>query len=169
MFTIMKFNFEKEKLVSRPVFDVNRVPTHVINSFVTFSPDLVSDSLTSEIVDVHQVHIQTVFSDVGLLFRLYAGAKLDPALAEELLSRMDSSVPDEVSEIIDQMPDEDILEGIRSKYIQTPAQLEEYIRSLDSRLESLSSQELSDAVESGELSDNSGSEAASPSSSSANE
>lgn len=149
----MKFNFEKEKLVSRPVFDVKLVPAHEINSFVMYSPSLVSDSLTAEVVDVHQNHIQTIYSDVGLLFRLYSGAKLDPALAEELLSRMDASVSDDVSAIIDSMADDEILEGVRSKYIQTPAQLEEYIRSLDSRLDEMSSQELSEAVESDVLPD----------------
>lgn len=150
----MKFNFEKEKLVSRPVFDVSRVPTHEINSFVLFSPSLVSESLTAEVVDVHQTHIQTIFSDVGILFRMFSGAKLDPALAEELLSRMGSSVSDEVSDLIDKMSDDEILEGVRSKYIQTPAQLEEYIRSLDSRLDELSSQEFAEVIDSSDTLDN---------------
>ncbi len=150
----MKFNFKKEKLVARPVFDVKLVPAHEINSFVMFSPSLVSDSLTAEVVDVQQTHIQTIFSDVGILFRMYSGAKLDPALAEELLSRMDASVSDEFSDIIDSMSDDEILDGIRSKYIQTPAQLEEYIRSLDSCLDELSSQDLSDAIDSSDTLDN---------------
>ncbi len=143
----MKFNIDKEKLVSRPVFDVNLIPAHAINSFQLFKRSLVSDALTREVVDVNQVSIQCISSDIDLLIRMSQGAKLDSALAEELLSRMSANVSDEISDILDQMSDDELLEGVRSKYIQTPAQLEEYIRSLDSRLESLSSQEIEDVVE----------------------
>lgn len=87
-----------------------------------------------------------------MLIRLSSGEKLDSAIAEELLSRMSSSVDSELADYIDTLDDDEILEGVKSKYIQTPAQLEEYIRSLDSRLESMSSQELGDFIEDSESS-----------------
>lgn len=152
----MKFNIIEQPLVRRKTFDVKRLPTHSLASINLFEPSLVSESLTRQLCDSNQERINCICSDIDLIIRLTQGKKLDPTLAEELLSRIDSSsVSDEVSEILDQMSDEEIIEGVRSKYIQTPAQLEEYVRSLDSRLESLSSQELSEAIENSDVVDSS--------------
>lgn len=146
----MKFNIEYLP-VTCPAQSFSNMSDWTLKSFVLFSPSLVSEHLTRTIVDSNQESIRCISSDIDLLFRLQNGEKLDTAIAEELLSRMSSSVDSSLKDVFDSASDEDILDSIRSKYIQTPSQLEAYLRSLDSRLNDLSSQELQSAVESSDI------------------
>lgn len=143
----MKFNVVQFP-VTCPSTDFSNESDWTLKGFVVFSPSLVSEHLTRTLVDSDQQEIQSISSDIDLLLRMQNGQKLDKAIAEELLNRMSSGIEDSLKAVFDDASDEEILESVRSKYIQTPAQLEQYLKSLDSRLEDLSSQELQDAVDS---------------------
>lgn len=143
----MNFNFPKAE-VSCPVFDIKKHSDRTLRSLVYFNPSLVSECLTTKLVDANQNEIQCISSDIALLLRMQNGHKIDSALAEELLNRLSSGINDSLKEVFDNASDEELLDSVRSKYIQTPAQLEDYLRGLDSRLENLSSQELQAVVES---------------------
>lgn len=145
----MKFNFIQEP-VACPDIDFSVMSDNTLKGIVMFSPSLVSEQLTRSIIDVNQQKIQTISSDVDLLLRLQNGQKIDKAIAEELLNRLGSGIDDSLKEVFDNASDEEILDSVRSKYIQTPAQLEDYLKSLDSRLADLSSQEIQEVVESSE-------------------
>lgn len=143
----MKFNVVQFP-VTCPSTDFSNESDWTLKGFVVFSPSLVSEHLTRTLVDSDQQEIQSISSDIDLLLRMQNGQKLDKAIAEELLNRMSSGIEDSLKAVFDDASDEEILESVRSKYIQTPAQLEQYLKSLDSRLEDLSSQEIQDAVDS---------------------
>lgn len=146
----MKFNFAHYP-VTCPSVDFSNESEWTLRGFVMFSPSLVSELLTRTLVDSSQQEIQCISSDINLLIRLQNGQKVDKAIAEELLNRMSSGLEDSLKEVFDNASDEDILDSVRSKYIQTPAQLEDYLKSLDSRLEDLSSQEIQDTIEASEV------------------
>lgn len=143
----MKFNF-KQYPVDCPSADFSVMSENTLKGFVMFSPSLVSEQLTRVLVDSSQNKVQTISSDINLLIRLQNGQKIDKAIAEELLNRMSSGIEDSLKEVFDNASDEEILDSVRSKYIQTPAQLESYLRGLDSRLADMSSQEIQKAIES---------------------
>lgn len=146
----MKFNFKKEPVVC-PVLDFSVESSWSLSSYIMFSPSLVSEHLSRTIVDSNQQSIRTISSDIDLLIRLQNGQKIDKAIAEELLNRLSSGIDDSLKDVFDNASDEEILDSVRSKYIQTPAQLESYLRGLDSRLDDMSSQELQETVESSEV------------------
>lgn len=149
----MKFNIEYLPATC-PAFSFSDMSDWTLKGFVMFSPSLVSDCLTRELVDSNQNVVRCISSDIDLLFRLQNGERIDSAIAEELLSRMSSSIDSSLKDVFDNASDDEILDSVCSKYIQTPAQLEDYLRSLDSRLENLSSQELQSVVESSDISAN---------------
>lgn len=146
----MKFNFKREP-VSCPVIDFSTMSDNSLKGFVIFSPSLVSEQLTRTLIDVKQNEIQTISSDIDLLIRMKNGQKIDTAIAEELLNRMSSGLDESLKDVLDKASDEDILDSVRSKYIQTPAQLESYLKSLDSRLADMSSQQVQETIESSEI------------------
>lgn len=137
--------------VTCPIVDLSSLPDNTLKGFVMYSPSLVSEHLVRTVVDSSQNEIQSISSDIDLLIRLQNGQKIDKAIAEELLDRMSSGLDDSLKDIFDKASDDEILDSVRSKYIQTPAQLESYLKSLDSRLESLSSQDISDMVDSSDV------------------
>lgn len=146
----MKFNTVQYP-VTCPSLDFSRESESTLRGFVMYSPSLVSEQLSRTLVDSSQQEIQCISSDIDLLIRMQNGQKIDKAIAEELLNRMSSGIEDSLKEVFDNASDEEILNSVRSKYIQTPAQLESYLKSLDSRLEEMSSQELQEAVENSEV------------------
>lgn len=146
----MKFNIVREPVVC-PQVSFENESDWTLRGFVMFSPSLVSEQLTRTLVDSAQQEIQCISSDIDLLIRMQNGQKIDKAIAEELLNRMSSGIEDSLKEVFDNASDEDILDSVRSKYIQTPAQLEQYLKSLDSHLSSMSSQELQETIESSEV------------------
>lgn len=147
----MKFNFEITPQFS-PTLDYKKESPRTLASFILFSPSLVSECLTREIVDVKQKSIRCISSDIDLLLRIQSGQRIDSAIAEELFSRMSSNIDDSLKQILDNASDDEILDSIRSRYIQTPSQLEAYLRSLDSRLSEMSSQDIQEVVEGSDLS-----------------
>lgn len=149
----MRFNVIKSEPVTCPSVDFKTLSEWSLKSFVMYSPSLVSEQLSRTVVDVNQDEIQTISSDIDLLIRLQNGQKIDKAVAEELLNRMSSGIEDSLKEVFDNASDEDILDSVRSKYIQTPAQLESYLRGLDSRLSEMSSQEIQETIETADIQD----------------
>lgn len=146
----MKFDII-EHPVACPSFDFSDFSDNSLKGFVLFSPSLVSEHLTRTIIDSEQSEIQCISSDIDLLVRLQNGQKIDKSIAEELLNRLSSGIDDSLKDVFDNASDEEILDSVRSKYIQTPAQLEAYLKSIDSRLEDLSSQEIQETIESSEV------------------
>lgn len=149
----MRFNV-KQFPVDCPSIDFSSMSDNTLKGFVMFSPSLVSEQLVRTLVDSNQQEIRTVSSDIDLLLRLQNGQKIDKAIAEELLNRMSSGIEDSLKEIFDNASDEELLDSVRSKYVQTPAQLESYLRGLDSRLADMSSQDIQEAVESSDVQSN---------------
>lgn len=146
----MKFNI-KNFPVTCPIIDLASLPDNSLKSFVMFSPSLVSEYLNRTIVDSSQNEIRSISSDIDLLIRMRNGQKIDTAVAEQLLDRMSSGLDDSLKAIFDNASDEDILDSVRSKYIQTPAQLEAYLKSLDSRLVDMSSQDIQDTIDTSDV------------------
>lgn len=106
--------------------------TDFLKTLVLFQPSLISENLTKTIVDGNGDKIQAISSDIEILLALQRGAKIDEALASEILSRM-SKQTDSIQELFDQASDDDLLSSIKSRYIQTPAELEQYIDYLNSQ------------------------------------
>lgn len=103
-----------------------------LKTLVLFQPSLVSENLTKTIVDGNGDEIQAISSDVEILLAMQRGCKVDEALASEILARM-SKQTDSMQELFDQASDDDLLSSIKSRYIQTPAELEQYIDCLESQ------------------------------------
>lgn len=103
-----------------------------LKTLVLFQPSLISENLTKTIVDGNGDEIQVISSDIEILLAMQRGAKVDEALASEILSRM-SKQTDSIQELFDQASDDDLLSSIKSRYIQTPAELEQYIDYLESQ------------------------------------
>lgn len=104
----------------------------VLKTLVLFQPSLISENLTKTLVDGNGDDIQAISSDIEILLAMQRGAKVDEALASEILSRM-SKQTDSIQELFDQVSDDDLLSSIKSRYIQTPAELEQYIDYLESQ------------------------------------
>lgn len=115
-----------------PSRDFNNDSLEVLKTLTLFQPSLVSEHLTKVIVDGHGDEIQAISSDIEILIAMQRGSKVDEALASEILSRM-SKQTDSLQELFDQASDDDLFSSIKSRYIQTPAELEQYIDYLDSQ------------------------------------
>lgn len=106
--------------------------TDFLKTLVLFQPSLISENLTKTITDGDGNNIQAISSDIEILLAMQKGAKVDEALASEILSRM-SKQTDTIQELFDRASDDDLLSSIKSRYIQTPAELEQYIDYLESQ------------------------------------
>lgn len=115
-----------------PSRDFSEDSLETLKTLVLFQPSLISENLTKTIVDSNGTEIQSISSDIEILLAMQRGAKVDEALASEVLARM-SKQTDSVQELFDQASDEDLLSSIKSRYIQTPAELEQYIDYLESQ------------------------------------
>lgn len=103
-----------------------------LKTLTLFQPSLISENLTKTLVDGDGCEIQSISSDIEILLAMQRGTKVDEALASEILARM-SKQTDTIQELFDQASDEDLLSSIKSRYIQTPAELEQYIDYLESQ------------------------------------
>lgn len=126
----MKFVERIEPVCPSRDFAEDSVET--LKTLVLFQPSLISENLTKTLVDGNGVEIQAISSDIEILLAMQRGTKVDEALASEILARM-SKQTDSLQELFDQASDEDLLSSIKSRYIQTPAELEQYIDYLESQ------------------------------------
>lgn len=126
----MKFTDRIEPVC--PSRDFENDTVEFLKTLTLFQPSLVSENLTKTLVDCYGVEIQAISSDIEILLAMQRGAKVDEALASEILSRM-SKQTDSIQELFDQASDEELLTSIKSRYIQTPAELEQYIDYLESQ------------------------------------
>ena len=115
-----------------PSRDFSCDTTDFLKTLVLFQPSLISQNLTKTIVDGDGNSIQAISSDIEILLAMQRGSKVDEALASEILSRM-SKQTDTFQDLFDRASDEDLLSSIKSRYIQTPAELEQYIDYLESQ------------------------------------
>lgn len=115
-----------------PSRDFENDTVEFLKTLTLFQPSLISENLTKTLVDGNGEEIQAISSDIEILLAMQRGAKVDEALASEILSRM-SKQSDSIQDLFDQASDEDLLSSIKSRYIQTPAELEQYIDYLESQ------------------------------------